>query len=122
MRRVGILGGSFNPPTKSHIQIADFVLDRGLVDHIWVMPLFSHMYNKLVETPEHRLRMCELAIKGNEHKITVSDYEILNQLRGTYSVVQKLFAEFGKDYIFSLIIGTDNVNISNWFRGDELER
>jgi nicotinic acid mononucleotide adenylyltransferase len=36
--RVGILGGSFNPPTIGHQLMAVEVLNLNLVDEVWMVP------------------------------------------------------------------------------------
>lgn len=35
--QVGLLGGSYNPIHNGHIELAQWILNRGLVDEVWLM-------------------------------------------------------------------------------------
>jgi len=123
---VALLGGSFDPPTKGHIQLAQYVLNTSnTFDEIWIVPCLNHMNNKDMVSAEHRLAMCELAAQV-DGRIKVFDYEIKNELAGsTYQLVKRLLAEdFAKDqYDFSIVIGMDNANtFDRWVNYEELER
>lgn len=108
------------------IQLAQFVLNTsGEFDEVWLMPANSHMANKEMVSPEHRLEMCKLATK-NDARIKVFDYEIKNNLKGeTYYFFKRLKEEkeLTEKYQFSMIIGLDNANSFNkWVNYEELER
>ena len=123
---VALIGGAFDPPTKGHIQLAQYVLDTSnTFDEVWLTPCFSHMNNKNMVPAKHRLAMCELAAQI-DGRIKVFDYEIKNELAGsTYQLVKRLLAEeFAKDrYDFSYVIGMDNANsFDRWVNYKELER
>jgi len=124
--KVAILGGAFNMITNGHIQLAKFVLNTsGEFDEVWLMPAYHHMYNKPMESPEHRLNMCKLAAQ-KDGRIKVFDYEIRNKLRGeTYYFFKSLKneIELTEQYNFSMIIGQDNANtFDKWVNYQELER
>jgi nicotinate-nucleotide adenylyltransferase len=124
--KVAILGGAFNPITKGHIQLAQFVLNTsGEFDEVWLMPAYHHMYNKEMESAEDRLKMCELATRI-DGRIKVFDYEIKHQLAGeTFNLFKRLRQEeeLNKKYNFSMIIGIDNANkFDKWVNYTELER
>ena len=94
-KRVGILGGSFDPPTKGHIQVAQHVLDNcDEIDEIWLSPCYKHMHEKIMVLPNHRLKMCELTNKGN-YNIGVFDFEISTNFSDS-SVSWKM------DWLFSI--------------------
>jgi nicotinate-nucleotide adenylyltransferase len=124
--KVAILGGAFDPIHLGHIQLAQFVLNTsGEFDEVWLMPAFNHMYNKDMESAEHRLNMCKLAA-AKDARIKVFDYEIRNQLKGeTYYFFKRLKEEkeLTEKYQFAMIIGQDNVNtFDKWVNYQELER
>ena len=124
--KVAILGGAFDPPTLGHIALAKFVLDASKTfDEVWLMPCNKHMYNKKMQSAEHRLEMCRIAASVDP-RIKVFDYEIKHNLRGeTYNFVKRLQNEdFAKhEYDFSIIIGMDNANtFDKWVNAKELER
>lgn len=124
--KVAILGGAFNPITVGHIQTAQFVLNTsGEFDEVWLMPAYNHMYNKEMESPEHRLKMCKLASQV-DGRIKVFDFEIKNQLAGeTFNFFKRLKTEkeLTEKYNFSMIIGLDNANtFDKWVNYEELER
>lgn len=118
---IAILGGAFDPITKGHIDVTNFVLKycRGL-HQVWIMPCFQHMYQKHMADAKHRLAMCELAKGGDS--IQVSPYEVDRQITGsTYDTVCSLIKEFGERHRFSIIIGMDNANnFKYWDRSQEL--
>lgn len=124
--KVAILGGAFNPIHDGHIQLAQFVLNTsGEFDEVWLMPANNHMYNKEMASPEHRLKMCELAAK-KDARIKVFDYEIKNNLKGeTYYFFKRLKEEkeLTEKYQFAMIIGLDNANtFDKWVNYQDLER
>jgi nicotinate-nucleotide adenylyltransferase len=122
--RVAIYGGAFNPITKGHLEVAKFVLNTSrLFDEVWLMPAFGHMYNKELESTEHRLNMCKLSI--DDGRIKVFDYEISHNMSGeTYRLVKKLKEDpdFKDKFDFSFIIGMDNANtFHNWVNSEHLK-
>jgi nicotinate-nucleotide adenylyltransferase len=124
--KVAILGGAFDPIHEGHIQVAKFVLNTSReFDEVWMMPCFSHLYNKKMESAEHRLAMCKLAAKV-DGRIRVSDYEVKKELTGeTYHLLKLLMGEdFAKTrYDFSWIVGIDNANtFDKWVNYQDLER
>lgn len=59
--RLGVYGGSFNPPHVAHVLLATYALSVGRFDRILVVPVFAHAFDKHLVDFEHRVRMCELA-------------------------------------------------------------
>jgi len=124
--KVALLGGSFNPVHNGHIQLAQFVLNTsGQFDEVWLMPNFFSIAGKDMASPEHRIKMCELASK-KDARIKVFDYEIKNNLKGeTYYFFKRLKEEkeLTEKYQFAMIIGLDNANtFDKWVNYQELER
>lgn len=123
-KKVGILGGAFDPITKGHIQIAHFVLDNTDIDEIWVVPCYSHIFDKKMASPEDRLKMCEVAVK-DEPNIKVSDLDIQYQATCTVVFVNNLLKGhpwLPDKYEFSYIIGMDNANtFDKWIEADKLK-
>jgi len=124
--KVAILGGNFNPIHLGHIQLAQFVLNSsGEFDEVWLMPSNEHLVKNNLTSPEHRLKMCEIAAKCDS-RIKIFDYEIRNQLKGeTYYFFKKLKEEkeLNEKYQFAMIIGLDNANtFDKWVNYQELER
>lgn len=106
-RRVGLFGGSFNPPHVGHSAICRWVFDRGLLDELWVIPCFIHPFGKELLPFEDRLAMCKLAFAKIQLPISVLDIE--RQLGGksyTIKTVRHLELLHPRDDLF-LITGDD---------------
>jgi nicotinate (nicotinamide) nucleotide adenylyltransferase len=120
---VAILGGAFNPVTKGHIEIAEYVLKFTNIKEVWIIPCFSHMYNKDMANHEDRLTMCRLAIENE--KIKVFDFEITNRIiDGTHAFLKKLLSleDYASKYNFYYVIGMDNANeFDKWKKADILK-
>ena len=69
MRRIGILGGSFDPPQLGHLILAEYSRESLGLDCILFVPVGDHPIKKddLRLPLRHRLAMLELAIADNPH-------------------------------------------------------
>jgi nicotinate-nucleotide adenylyltransferase len=64
--RVGILGGTFNPPHLGHLAIARAALEELALERVVLMPVHTppHKREQQDPGPEHRLAMCRLLAEG----------------------------------------------------------
>jgi nicotinate-nucleotide adenylyltransferase len=66
LRSVGIVGGTFNPPHVGHLALARHARKELELERVFLMPA-NRAPGKPPEPdpgPQHRLRMCELAVAG----------------------------------------------------------
>lgn len=73
--RIGLLGGSFNPPHLGHLLIATAVYAVEEIDHLWVIPTASHAFGKDLAPFADRVRMCHLAFRHLAGGAAVLDIE-----------------------------------------------
>jgi len=73
--RIGILGGSFNPPHLGHLLMAVAVYATEEIDHLWVLPTADHAFGKKLAPFEDRVRMCHLAFRHLAGGAAVVDLE-----------------------------------------------
>ncbi len=68
LRSLGILGGTFNPPTLGHLAIARHALVELQLGRVVLMPVGSPPHKQIAPDPgaAHRLAMCELLVSGVE--------------------------------------------------------
>src|SRR5437016_3562095 len=76
--KIGILGGSFDPPHLGHYLIARQVLELTEVEEIWLLPYcttasFDKVFQKKLSLSSNRLEMTKLL---EEKTIKASDFEI----------------------------------------------
>ena len=59
--RIGIYGGSFDPPHYGHKKIAEFVTEKLNLDKLLIVPvgIASHGKNNLTSSAD-RMKMCEM--------------------------------------------------------------
>jgi len=67
-RRLGVLGGSFNPPHLGHLAVASHALAQLGLERVLLMPSHTppHKPSQHDPGPLQRLRMCRLAVEGHE--------------------------------------------------------
>lgn len=63
-KRIGILGGSFNPPTQGHLQMAIETINLNLVDEVWMVPCGSREDKSYPVTNQQRLEMTQVLINS----------------------------------------------------------
>jgi nicotinate-nucleotide adenylyltransferase len=66
--RVGLLGGTFNPPHLGHLVCAQEALVRLRLDRVLLVPAGVPPHKEVESEPgvEHRIAMCEAAVAGDE--------------------------------------------------------
>lgn len=122
--RIGIMGGTFNPPHVGHLLMAEQVGTQLELDEVWFMPTAQppHAHDKQAIDAEHRLRMVQHAIQGNP-LFKLQPYEVFNGGKNyTVDTMRHFIREFPQsDFYF--IIGTDSANdLHTWREVDELVR
>ncbi|MBR1967961.1 MAG: nicotinate (nicotinamide) nucleotide adenylyltransferase [Clostridia bacterium] len=106
MKKVGILGGTFNPVHVEHVNLALSAVEELNLDELIVMPTYISPHKTEASAPaENRLDMLKIAFKDYD-KITVSDYEIEKQGKSfTYLTVEHFKSQGDIDLYF--IVGGD---------------
>lgn len=110
MKKIGILGGTFNPIHNTHVEIARAALANYNLSEVWVMPA-KIPPNKLgveIVDDSHRYKMVKLALEG-EKNIFPSDFELLRDDISYTSDTLILLKEKYLDSELYLIIGGDSV-------------
>lgn len=106
--KIGIFGGTFDPPHLGHLGIATSALNAGLVDRVIFVPTSTppHKSRPKLTSDEDRLKMTEIMIQAHEN-LSVSDIEIERKgVSYTYLTIQDFQRAYPEDSL-RLIIGAD---------------
>lgn len=116
--RVGLFGGSFNPPHVAHLMIAETIREQFALDRILWIPAYQppHKAAAVLASPEHRLNMTRLATADNPY-FTVSALEIERQGTSfTFDTICALQAD-APDTSFYFLLGGDSLHgFPSWHR------
>ena len=125
MRRIGLLGGTFDPVHNGHLQLAQRVLaDFGLAKIIFIPAAHPpHKNGTLVSDVVHRLQMLKLAL-SSQQGFELSDIEISrDKISYTFDTIMQLEKESGSTVRYHFIIGYDALSeIETWYRWNDLLR
>ncbi|TQR10591.1 nicotinate-nucleotide adenylyltransferase [Psychrobacillus soli] len=121
-KKIGILGGTFNPPHIGHLIIANEVLNALRLDEVRFMPNATPPHKQEDEqvTAAQRLKMVQLAIRGIPN-LSVETIEL--ERGGTSYTIDtvEMLKQREPESEFYFIIGGDQVEyLPNWHRIDEL--
>ena len=104
-----ILGGSFNPPTIAHKEIADFIL-KHISNNLILLPNGNKYPAKELLSFEERLNL----IKVNFPNVIIDEYEKDNHFGGTVKYLEK------REHPF-FVIGTDSLrDLVGWIDSKNL--
>lgn len=113
--RIGILGGTFDPPHSGHLSLARAAMEQLELDEVLFLPASRNpLKSRKVATPgKHRLGMVEALVR-NEPKMALSDMELT---RGGTSYTVDTLGELQMvqpaEYWF--ILGADSLRgLSDW--------
>lgn len=123
MKKIGILGGTFDPPHIGHLIIAEFAVGEFDLERIYFCPAFCppHKTERILSAPEARLEMVRISCEGND-KFVVSDIDIRHKRVPSYTV--DLLDDFQQEFPetqFYLIIGADAAaEFTTWHRWKDI--
>lgn len=106
MDRVGVFGGTFDPPHYGHLLVAETAADQLGLDVVVFVPAGDAYHKQGVTESAHRLAMTRLAVDGNP-RFVVSDVDVRRD--GATYTIDTLTALHGRypeaDLVF--ITGSD---------------
>lgn len=116
MKKIGIMGGTFNPVHMGHLLLGEWAMSAFGLDEVWYIPTgCSYMKNTGdILPPQIRYEMTALATADNP-KMKSLDVEIRRQgYTYTYETLEELKAAC-PDFHFYFIAGADCLfSIENW--------
>ena len=116
MARIGILGGSFNPPHLGHLVCASEAAAQLELDRVLLTPVASppHKSAERDPGPERRLALCRLAVDGDE-RLGVCDLEVR---RGgpsyTVDTLRELHERSPEDHLTFIVGGDIALGLPTW--------
>jgi nicotinate-nucleotide adenylyltransferase len=123
IRRLGILGGTFDPIHHGHLVAAQEAHQQLGLDQVLLLPAGSppHKPHRPISAVHHRLRMLELTIVGKPH-FSISRVDV--ERPGPHYTVDALGllrATWGPESRFFFIEGSDSLaDIPTWYRPERL--
>ncbi|OEC33279.1 nicotinate-nucleotide adenylyltransferase [Pseudomonas cuatrocienegasensis] len=121
-RRIGLLGGTFNPVHIAHLRAALEVVDFMGLDELRLVPSARPPHREAPQvSAEQRLAMVELAV-ADEPRLCVDDRE-LRRDKPSYSIdtLESLRGELAADDQLFLILGWDAFcGLPGWHRWQDL--
>lgn len=121
MKKVGILGGTFNPPHFGHLIMANEAFHSLGLDEVRFMPNAIAPHKEVQgATADQRLKMTELAIEGFP-QFRIEDFEIASGgVSYTFNTVCELI-KLEPETKFFFIVGGDSIEgLNSWHRIHEL--
>ncbi|MDY2922579.1 MAG: nicotinate-nucleotide adenylyltransferase [Eubacterium sp.] len=122
MKKIGILGGTFNPVHTVHLQMAEAACDQYDLDEVWFMPSNHppHKEESDIVSNEHRQRMIQFAIDGCK-KFCFSDFEYHRPGTTYTSDTLSLLQESYPDTQFYFIMGEDSLrDFDSWHEPEKI--
>lgn len=114
--RVGILGGTFNPPHVGHLICgAEAYVQLGL-DRVIVIPTRIPPHKPVEDEPgpEHRLELCRVAVQGDD-RFEVSDLEYRRGgVSYTVDTLEELHAQTPESELFLIVGGDMAAGLTSW--------
>lgn len=110
MKKIGIMGGTFNPIHNGHVEIAKAAYEQYELDEVWFMPNHIPAYKSSdnIVSGKQRLEMINEAIADYPYFI-VSDFEINRDGKTyTYETFELLSMKYS-EYSFYFIMGADSL-------------
>lgn len=117
MRRLGLLGGTFDPVHYGHLDAAEAARRALELNEVWLLPAHvpSHRPNQPMASPFQRFALAALAVTYRPH-FRVSDIDLLRTgLTYTIDTLRYLHTQGWNSTQLFFILGTDAfAEISTW--------
>ena len=118
--KIGVFGGSFNPPHKMHLDIGVQLTNKQYVDNVVYVPTGSkYKYKNNLLPDKNRLEMLEILTKKYKG-LSVNDYELKDEVVYTCETLAYFKGVYPNDDIY-FVCGADNLSyIDKWKNGEDI--
>ncbi len=114
--RIGILGGTFNPPHLGHLICAQEAYLQLELDRVTLIPARIPPHKPVEDEPgpEHRLELCRVAV-GDDERFDVSDVEVA-RVGPSYMVdtLELLDSRVPESELFLIVGGDIAAGLPKW--------
>ena len=121
MSRIGVFGGTFNPPHLGHLRLAKAAKAQGNLDTVLIMPanIPPHKEARNLICSDDRLELCRRTFE--DEAFVISDLELRRTGKSyTVDTIHVLKDAYPGDELF-LIIGSDMLlSFDRWYRWQEI--
>ena len=121
-KRIGLFGGSFDPPHKGHLKISKIAINKIFLDKLyWCLTKKNPFKNKTFYPLSSRIAKSKL-LTANEKKIKIKYFEDKIKSNNTIDLI-KYLNKTNKNNEFFLILGSDNlINFHKWKNWKQLTK
>lgn len=115
--KIGIFGGTFNPPHKGHVRLVEDFTKRLDLDKVFIIPDKRPVHKTWEDLiiDDMRYEMCCLAFKEPEYEVSRMEIDRYSDSYTVYTLMQ--LKEQYPDGDFYLIIGSDMfLSFHKWYR------
>ena len=121
-KKIGILGGTFDPPHIGHLHISTIALKKLNLDSvIWVIAKRNPLKKKPYLGMNVRIKLSKHIIK-NQKKIFIKNFHSLIKSSNTFDLLSYLKKKNNKSKLFFLI-GADNlINLHRWNKWEKITK
>lgn len=115
-KKVGILGGTFDPVHTAHLILAETAWQQFQLDTVLIMPSGNppHKEGREISASSHRIRMLQLAIDDNKHfKLSTVEVERAGKTYTAETLTE--LCRYNTDCCYYFIVGADSLfQIEQW--------
>ena len=124
MKRIGLLGGSFDPVHRGHLSLAVDALEQAGLSSLILMPARRSPFklDQGVTSAKDRLAMLQAAAEETDSRICVSTMEVdKDTVSYTYITLGAIKQQLSVDEKLYFITGTDTyLQLADWKNGEEV--
>ncbi len=121
MKRLGILGGTFDPIHIGHLVMASYAIDALSLDSVWFMPAQTppHKHGQITGV-EHRAEMCRLAV-DLDSRFEFSNLDLQGDAPSyTSDLLERLHTLIPEAELIFLIGADSLVNFPTWHEPEKI--
>ncbi|MDF2698759.1 MAG: nicotinate-nucleotide adenylyltransferase [Haloplasmataceae bacterium] len=115
-----LYGGSFNPPTIAHFEIAKYLISKYKPLKFVFVPVGSYYNKPNVANFNDRKNMLEIIAKKLDHSIVTDFEDTMRPFKGTISTLDYYKSQNPSQELY-FVLGADNLmTLDQWIRIEEM--
>ena len=120
-RKIGLLGGSFNPAHQGHLALSEKALKHARCDEIWWLVSPQNPLKSADDMADFETRLSGArAIAGAKSWLRVLDIEQISQINKSIDVM-RLLRQRARKASFIWLMGSDNlIQLPKWYEAQKL--